>query len=650
MSRQFCYLGFLKVLAYELVCLLLINVSVNAQSWQWGKRAGSYSGPVSAGYDETTYDIATDANGNVYVVSELWTPGLDIDGHARSGYGGADVVLSSFKCDGTYRWSKIIGGHQSDVPASVKTDTLGGVYVSGYLITNSSACWIDADSSWAGGVYKTLFLAKFDTSGTYKWFRMPQPDTISATSSGQSATYDLDVDKAGNIYWLCKLTPGIFAGGSYLITTQSIHMLKYNRDGYFMGGTLMQMSYSGGSSPFYTMKRDHRNGRVYVTGTRPFTTTITFGSTTIAHPLYLACFDGTGTCLWTRENTNNLSNGPLCRPALDADGKIYVTAQAVNGDNFNSYSVTSLLGPYGAPMVVKLDSAGNHIWGTNGQTDAVTRVTGIVVNGSEVAMTGSYPRKLIWNDDTLRHAGSCGYSPFAARLNATTGALIYLDSLQSTCGDNAHPICIAADKGGSFYISGYVNQSVTVNGTTLTKVGGGSDIFLAKYGSAACGCTLPSASFTSTGTHTVNFTYTGTSAYDSVRWDFGDGGTSALAAPTHVYVAAGTYTVCVTVYTACGSDMHCQVVTVITGGVGIPIQGFETVNIYPNPVSEELIVDGVTEGTSISIYSMVGRELYSDIATGNRYQLNTQTLPPGAYIIQLIDRKGYRMKRTFVKQ
>lgn len=64
--------------------------------------------------------------------------------------------------------------------------------------------------------------------------------------------------------------------------------------------------------------------------------------------------------------------------------------------------------------------------------------------------------------------------------------------------------------------------------------------------------TKPTAAFTATGltgvhgiTHT--FTSTSTGTFDRYLWNFGDSTTSTLAAPTHVYAAAGTFTVTLTV-------------------------------------------------------------------------------------------------------
>src|SRR4029434_10574039 len=53
---------------------------------------------------------------------------------------------------------------------------------------------------------------------------------------------------------------------------------------------------------------------------------------------------------------------------------------------------------------------------------------------------------------------------------------------------------------------------------------------------------------------TVNFSNTSTGSITSYAWTFGDGGTSTLAAPSHVYAAAGVYTVKLTVTGPGGSN------------------------------------------------------------------------------------------------
>ena len=84
-----------------------------AQTVQWVKRGGSNE---NLGNDyEPVYSIATDSQKNYYVLSYVGMSDLDVDNNPKSnydwpGFGPKDIVLASFACDGTYRWSKVFGG------------------------------------------------------------------------------------------------------------------------------------------------------------------------------------------------------------------------------------------------------------------------------------------------------------------------------------------------------------------------------------------------------------------------------------------------------------------------------------------------------------------------------------------------------------
>ena len=70
---------------------------------------------------------------------------------------------------------------------------------------------------------------------------------------------------------------------------------------------------------------------------------------------------------------------------------------------------------------------------------------------------------------------------------------------------------------------------------------------------------VPDADFTGTPTSgtaplTVNYTDQSSNSPDSWSWDFGDGGSSTLQNPSHVYTSAGTYTVSMTATNSAGSD------------------------------------------------------------------------------------------------
>jgi len=145
-----------KKLLFTISILLSTFCIVNAQtpSWQWGKRGGS-ADAGSGGPDETVVDMATDPHGNIYVLSYVLQTALNVDGHSVIGYGAQDILISSFKCDGTYRWAKDIGSNNDEFPVALKMDTLGGVYVTGALYCDAVADHISTDTSWSATSFKT---------------------------------------------------------------------------------------------------------------------------------------------------------------------------------------------------------------------------------------------------------------------------------------------------------------------------------------------------------------------------------------------------------------------------------------------------------------------------------------------------------------
>ncbi|MBP7034636.1 MAG: PKD domain-containing protein, partial [Methanospirillum sp.] len=68
---------------------------------------------------------------------------------------------------------------------------------------------------------------------------------------------------------------------------------------------------------------------------------------------------------------------------------------------------------------------------------------------------------------------------------------------------------------------------------------------------------------------TVQFTDLSIGPPTSYAWDFGDGGTSTEANPSHVYSAGGTYTVKLTVKNSGGSHTMTRENYISVGGSGI---------------------------------------------------------------------------------
>jgi PKD repeat protein len=80
--------------------------------------------------------------------------------------------------------------------------------------------------------------------------------------------------------------------------------------------------------------------------------------------------------------------------------------------------------------------------------------------------------------------------------------------------------------------------------------------------------TGPSAEYTTTISGAlVQFTNSSTSSSPmTFSWNFGDGSTSAIQSPTHIYTTPGNYWACLTVTDSCGSQTYCDSVTTSCSG------------------------------------------------------------------------------------
>jgi len=644
---------------FFLFTFLFFHSSVNAQSLRWGAGGGSSDGSTG-GPDETVVDMATDPAGNIYVLSNVFQTSLSVAGHSKSAYGSRDIMLSSFTCDGTYRWSKLFGGSSDDVAAAIKTDTLGGVYITGYLASHFITLHLDSDTSWAtGSSYKTLFLAKYDTGGNYKWLNMPESDTVGIAAASHNTAIDMDVDGSGNIYLMTGLLPGSYAGGSFVATSIGVYILKYNSNGFFQNSTKMQIGYTRIGPQGLSMKKDFTLNRYYITGNGVGITSLvgslTFNGTAMTEPLFIGAFDNSGTFLWKRENTSGYGTW-FGRAAIDNQHNIYIagTSQALSiPDTFNSYVVYNSVTIHGtAPLIVKLDTNGTNIWANHASSNNATFASNIILNGSNVTMAGNYNGKLVCSGlDSLYHPSAIGegYDIFLLALNASTGTFLKLDSITSGFPDIEFATGITADRHGNVYVGGNFSSSLFVNTDSITSIGGGSDFFVAKYGYDNCNCTTsPVANYTHSGTTTVNFTYTGsTTGLDSVVWTFGDGSTARGNTASHTYTTSGTYYACVAVYTACGSNTHCDSVSTTTGVDNVGT--FSNINIYPNPMSNTLVIQHAIPGTQLTLFNLMGEQVYHCTITNTTQQINTTQLPRGTYLLQLRTNNGDRMNRTLIK-
>ncbi|MCB9045918.1 MAG: T9SS type A sorting domain-containing protein [Chitinophagales bacterium] len=651
---------------YKVFLLLLIGLGmvhpVVAQSWQWGARGGSW-GNSSTGANEFVKDMATDRNGNLYILTNTGdTSGIDINGIPKKGFGRQDIVLASFKCDGTLRWVKLFGtAEYDDGGFALSVDRLDGVYVSARMTRGpqKKPIYIDSDKTINSNDEKEFYFIKYDTSGHLKWVRAPQADT--ASFAFQATTIDMDVDSAGNLYAFCQLPPGIYENNFIATSIYQYQgydyqdcIIKYDRNGNFQGGLAFDTKGCYGAR----MVRDSKTKRYYLSGSTSFTSTIPMGNIVIPkYSGYLACFSEEGGYLWDIHSDAAQIDG---NPIFDAFGNIYLSglirspSSSNPNANFNGFVAQPYPNiPNGAPFIIKIDSNKKNIWATYAVVNAVTLVGGVGLrNSGEIVLTGTFPGLLAWPNftkDTLYYPANSGYHPFITRFNTQTGKILGVDKLE-TDKQNAYSDEIIADGRNNIYIGGELAGKLTVNGKDMYNVGGRNDWAVAKYGHNNCNCTnIPEPSFTynKPSLNNLNFSYTG-STYSTIEWDFDDGTTSNQASPSHVYAKDGVYTVCVKVTNSCGDNTYCQILD--TWPVGInDVTSSDNIHVYPNPANDIIYVSGHTAGTTITLYDVIGKKLYQGVSTTTKESIHINNFPAGTYIIQLTDKSGQNINKRMVK-
>lgn len=158
------------------------------------------------------------------------------------------------------------------------------------------------------------------------------------------------------------------------------------------------------------------------------------------------------------------------------------------------------------------------------------------------------------------------------------------------------------------------------------------------------------------------------------HWDFGDGSTSTLATPTHLYTVDTVYNVCLRV-SASSSDTctYCHVIGKDAQGNIYRTAGFtlnvvnsnvtdipaissneNTIGIYPNPTSGKFnLIMSQFENLKIKdigIYNMMGENVYSQTLKGANTTIDLSEQPNGIYFICIITNEGIVNKKIVINQ
>ncbi len=402
---------------YTALLILAGSASIHAQGvvLDWVNRIGSSDFDFGLA-------ITTDPWGNVYTSGSFnGTVNLGT-GTPLTAIGNGDAFLAKYDNAGNFKWAKGFGNYMEDKGWDIKTDPWGNVYITGQFAVSADFNPGGSNGSLnAVNGFNDVFVAKYDSSGNFKWVRSMGGDE-------DDIAYAMDVDALGNIY-----ITGEFSGTA-----------DFNP-----GGVPFNLISEGGSDIFIC-KLDSAGQLVWAKS---------IGSKDYDYGYGIA-LDRAGHLYCTGIFKDTADFNPGATPS-----------ELISAGNWDMY-------------LAKYDTAGNYVWAHRFGSTGDDRGHDVAVSDSGyVHLTGYFESMVNFDPGggTTNLISNGGTDIFTAKYDGN-GALIWAHNIGGSSYDYGQSI--AVDKRGNVYLEGYFSSSVMnldpVTGTKNVNMNGDNDIFIVK--------------------------------------------------------------------------------------------------------------------------------------------------------------------------
>jgi hypothetical protein len=572
----------------------------------WAVNGGSGCPSAIYWYYAAPGGVQTDASDNVYLAttfSDTVAPVGPFLLHNDTTSHTQDILVAKYDSLGNVLWAQRAGGKKSDELRALTVTPNGGVYIAGTF--NSPALTFGAITLTGPATGWRMYLAKYDALGTPVW-------ADNFTGYGHAA--GLASDSASNVF----LT-GTFSGGSLSI------------------GSTVITNPTPPNGSCYLVKLDTGNAVVWYKTASALTSSATSDD---LWP-YGVAVDPCG---------NAWIEGCMGRnPQINVDGHIIDTP-----------ALTGVVYPGQDPcFVAGFNASGAYLGGGALQSGGDDN-NGFAVgrNASVYIASESYRGYLIAGADTFYSTGTMEHF-YLAKFGYDSIACCHVESIiaekSKLCvGDT---ITLSSHVSGGTWSSG-APSIATVGATTgiVTGVAAGTaNITYMQPGAcqAITTVTVNPVPAPITGPITVfaGATITLADAVAGGSWSSGNPAVATVGSATGIVTGLAPGTVTIYYSLLPGGCATSIVITVKNKNrVGIPSRAEQVVELYPNPVSDELyIVSEAGAYNSFTITNTIGQMVLRRNIIGQQTAVDVKALPPGLYYMSLSGQNGNTLTK-FIKK
>lgn len=170
---------------------------------------------------------------------------------------------------------------------------------------------------------------------------------------------------------------------------------------------------------------------------------------------------------------------------------------------------------------------------------------------------------------------------------------------------------------------------------------------------------------------TLNVDSTITALATSYYWDFGDGTSSTLASPSHIYTADTVYNVCMKIYFASGdSCIYCHEIgkdylgniyrnpgfvinvnhTNGTSGISENTVAKNNITVFPNPTNGQFTIVSKENDYKLIITNILGENIYQSQIKNMKAEIDFNKESSGIYFLNIKTEEGTISKKLIINK